>query len=191
MRINTPQDVDSERRAAVVDEAAATADRVRERLVERWGDVSDRGRRVVEVPEHGFPESADRLFDWAALALVTDGDGRVLLLSDDAHPFDRELPGGRAEAGDRPAETARREVREETGIDCAVTGLLFTERLAFDYGPPERPEVVQAVFAGEYLNGRAHGAEPAIRDAGWFGPGEIPAGTQYRERIRSYLAGES
>jgi 8-oxo-dGTP pyrophosphatase MutT (NUDIX family) len=58
----------------------------------------------------------------AVTAVVTDDDGRVLLV----HRVDNDrwaLPGGVVEIGERVAETAVREVREETGIDVEVVGI--------------------------------------------------------------------
>ena len=59
--------------------------------------------------------------------MITDEGGRVLLVK---HTYGRrnwELPGGGAEAGESAAETAVREVREETGLQVSV------ERLAGVY----------------------------------------------------------
>ena len=48
--------------------------------------------------------------------VVTDSSGRVLLLRRAYPPHDWVLPGGNAEALESPVDTARREVREETGL---------------------------------------------------------------------------
>jgi 8-oxo-dGTP pyrophosphatase MutT (NUDIX family) len=56
----------------------------------------------------------------AARILLTDADGRVLLfrfVPDDREPF-WCTPGGALDPGESYAEAARRELREETGIDC-------------------------------------------------------------------------
>lgn len=58
-----------------------------------------------------------------AAALVTDDAGRILLQRRrDSGRW--SLPGGVMEVGERLNETAVREVREETGLDVEITGLL-------------------------------------------------------------------
>lgn len=56
-------------------------------------------------------------------AFVTDTDGRALFIR---HPDTHQtwgVPGGWYEPGESHAETARREVRKETDIECAITGV--------------------------------------------------------------------
>ncbi|MEJ2208980.1 MAG: NUDIX hydrolase [Anaerolineae bacterium] len=53
-------------------------------------------------------------------------NGKVLLVRRKIEPFRGywDIPGGFCEADEHPAETARREVREETGLEIELTGLL-------------------------------------------------------------------
>lgn len=54
---------------------------------------------------------------------VTDLDGRVLLVEHADAPSTWGTPGGGHEPGESLATTARRETREETGLDPALTGV--------------------------------------------------------------------
>ena len=53
-------------------------------------------------------------------------NGKVLLVRRAVEPFKGywDIPGGFCEADEHPAEAARREVREETGLEVELTGLL-------------------------------------------------------------------
>ncbi len=50
--------------------------------------------------------------------------GHVLLAENDRDEW--ELPGGRLEAGERPDQCVVREIREETGIETEVIGIVDT-----------------------------------------------------------------
>lgn len=69
-----------------------------------------------------------------AASAVIDGHGRILLVRHTYGPRNWELPGGLSVAGEDPASTARRELREETGLELGLgelVGLYFepTHRL--------------------------------------------------------------
>ncbi len=71
-------------------------------------------------------------------AIVTDAEGRLLLV----HKTDNDLwalPGGGHDAGESISDTVVREVKEETGLDVEVTGVvgLYTNPrhvMAYDDG---------------------------------------------------------
>jgi len=59
----------------------------------------------------------------AVSAIVTDDQGRILLI----HRTDNDLwaiPGGGLEPGESVSQATTREVKEETGMDCEVTGVV-------------------------------------------------------------------
>jgi 8-oxo-dGTP diphosphatase len=64
------------------------------------------------------PDSIARVATGAA-NVVTDRDGRVLLVHHTYGQLNWELPGGLGEAGETPVENAARELREETGLVAA------------------------------------------------------------------------
>jgi 8-oxo-dGTP pyrophosphatase MutT (NUDIX family) len=59
---------------------------------------------------------------------VRDDEGSVLLVRD-AGDDGWVDPGGKREARETFADAARRETREETGVECAITGLLWAHVL--------------------------------------------------------------
>jgi 8-oxo-dGTP diphosphatase len=68
-----------------------------------------------------------------AAAVICDDHGRVLLVRHSYGRLNWELPGGVAEPGETPEETAAREVREETGLN------VVPERISGVYVEPRIP----------------------------------------------------
>ena len=62
----------------------------------------------------------------AATALVSDAAGRILLVLRSREPGRHQwaLPGGFVETGESPAEAARRELEEETGLRASGPSLI-------------------------------------------------------------------
>jgi 8-oxo-dGTP diphosphatase len=71
-----------------------------------------------------------------AACVIFDGEGRVLLVHHTYGRLNWELPGGAAEPGEAPDETATRELLEETGLRAVLdrlTGVYFEPD--HDFGP--------------------------------------------------------
>lgn len=105
--------------------------------------------------------------------VMTDPDGRVLLCQT-TFKKDWELPGGIVEDGESPVLAARREVKEEIGIDIE-TGRL----LALDWLPPYLgwSDAIEVLYdGGEHDSGLLERLvyEPReIRRADWFTVDEL------------------
>ena len=78
------------------------------------------GRRTTH--EHGERIGATAVLRVGATAAVVDGERLLLTRRSDNGEWC--LPGGGLDAGERPAETAEREVFEETGLTVRATELL-------------------------------------------------------------------
>lgn len=100
-----------------------------------------------------------------AAGVVFDELGRVLLVQRDIAPFRGywALPAGYQEIDEEPADTVRREIREETGIEVEVLALLD---LLFVPDDPRKPANV-AVFLCRAVGGRVAPGEEEQR-VGWF-----------------------
>ena len=59
----------------------------------------------------------------AVSVVVPDSQGRILLIRRVDNDY-WSIPGGGMEPGESVREAASREVKEETGIDCDITGLV-------------------------------------------------------------------
>jgi hypothetical protein len=69
----------------------------------------------------------------SADVILRDGQGRILLV-DPAYKPDWDLPGGIAKANEPPADAARRELREELGLEVRVGSLLCVDWVS-PHGP--------------------------------------------------------
>lgn len=90
--------------------------------VEFESHVFDVARDVIRFPDGLEAERAVVVHPGAVALVVLDEDGRWLLVRQYRHPARRELleiPAGTCEGDEAPAETAAREIREETGYAAA------------------------------------------------------------------------
>lgn len=101
-----------------------------ERLEARFGSFEVR-RRVEEVTPEEFEEEIEyqREGYFGAARSWTTSDRGLLLVCDRDWPDVWYLPGGTCEPGENPERTARREVREETGIEVEIRDVAAATRI--------------------------------------------------------------
>lgn len=99
-------------------------------------------------------------------------DGRILLVRKGAGPWKDHwaVPGGRIELGERMADAAVREVREETGLDIRLGPIVWNGEVI---GPGDPPEFHFTLvdFVGFPLGGTLQAGDDAA-EARWVTPGE-------------------
>jgi len=124
-------------------------------------------------------------------AVVEDDQGRILLI----HKTDNNLwalPGGGHDIGESIADTVVREVKEETGYDVEVTGLVGTYTnpghvMAYDDG--EVRQQFSLCFRARPLGGEARTSSES-KAVEWVAPGDLldlPMHPSMRLRIQHYL----
>jgi ADP-ribose pyrophosphatase YjhB (NUDIX family) len=125
-------------------------------------------------------------------ALVTDADGRLLLLRRATEPWlgRWDIPGGFCDAEEHPIDTAAREAREECGFEVEVTGFLG---LWLDHYPDPADADHPKVTLNAYYHARV-GAEVGAPDpdetseVGWFEPDALPPEIAFPHHAEAVLA---
>ncbi|MGW4725808.1 NUDIX hydrolase [Streptomyces sp. NPDC004291] len=127
----------------------------------------------------------------AASAVVTDGRGRVLLQRRrDSGLW--ALPGGGMEMGESLPGAAVREVREETGLDVEVTGLVGTytdPRHIIAYGDGEVRRQFNVCFRARVVGGSLAVSDEST-ELRFVAPEEfaaLPIHPTQRLRLRHFL----
>jgi ADP-ribose pyrophosphatase YjhB (NUDIX family) len=125
---------------------------------------------------------------------VTDTEGRVLLIrrSDNDN---WALPGGAMDCGETIAQAAVRETKEETGVDCEITGMvgIYTNprHVILYTSNGEVRQECSVVFSA-----RASGGQPTpsseSSEVRWVARGDVDDFAMHssmRQRVAHYLAG--
>ena len=104
-----------------------------------------------------------------AAAIIVNEAGEILLVKHTYGKLNWEIPGGRAEDGESPVDTAIREVREETGLSVVaqhMTGYYF------DRGAGGLHFVFRCMVEENEMDARPDGAE--ISECGYWRPEALP-----------------
>ena len=113
-------------------------------------------------------------------------DGRLLLVQRAIAPYkgDWDIPGGFLQEWEHPADGARRETHEETGLEIELTALLgiFVDR----YGDADF-NTLNIYYRARVLGGVLRPADDAER-LEWFAPGALPANIAFPGHQHHVLA---
>jgi len=109
-------------------------------------------------------------FTVGAVCFIERADGRVLLIRQ-SYRHDWGLPGGLLQRHELPAEAARREIREETGLDIV---LVSEPAVVIDPSPRRVDVVFRARLVDDADAERARPTSVEIVEVGWFPPAELP-----------------
>ena len=112
----------------------------------------------------------------AAGVVIVNSDGQILL----QHRTDNEcwgIPGGAMELGESFEDTARREVREETGLEVGPLELLYVHSGAdafYEYPNGDQVYGAAVVFTTTEFSGTLRRDPAETLDLRWFLPDRIP-----------------
>jgi 8-oxo-dGTP diphosphatase len=99
--------------------------------------------------------------------------GKVLIARRTKPPHLWSLPGGAVEWGETLAEAARRELREETGVDAEIAGYAGNrEVMLHDEAGKVSDHFVIIAFAARWLAGEAR-AGPEASAVEWVAPARL------------------
>lgn len=133
-----------------------------DRLRDDWESVPVATQRYESSPEAYDPDAvADPAFRYASAWVRRDGE--VLLVQ----PVDDDgwtSPGGTHEQGETYEETARRETREEVGVEVDLRGVLEAIVTRHRYGDRAVEWALGVVFDARYAGGEIS-RQPAEIDA--------------------------
>jgi 8-oxo-dGTP pyrophosphatase MutT (NUDIX family) len=150
---------------------------------------------VARIDYYDDPDAprATSLVPSANVAVVND-DGELLMI----HRSDNDnwaLPGGAMDLGESLIDTAVRETKEETGIDCQVTGLvgIYTDpkHVILYTSDGEARQEFSVVFAARATGGRPRPSSET-RDVAWVkrsAVGELRMDRSMKLRVGHFLEG--
>jgi ADP-ribose pyrophosphatase YjhB (NUDIX family) len=128
----------------------------------------------------------------SANVVVTNDNGDILMISRTDND-NWAIPGGAMDLGESLPQTAVRETKEETGIDCEVTGLvgIYTDpkHVLLYTSDGEARQEFSVVFTARYLGGEPTPSSES-REVHWVAAADVEKLTMDRSmrlRIGHYL----
>ncbi|ONG55888.1 phosphohydrolase [Pseudoroseomonas deserti] len=124
---------------------------------------------------------------WVGIGVVALRGDDVLLVKRGRPPRQGEwsIPGGAQQLGETAEEAARRELREEAGIEVGPLSLaVVVDALNRDEAGRLRFHYTIIDFAGEWLSGEPAAADD-VDDARWFSPAELAELPLWPEALRA------
>ncbi len=104
----------------------------------------------------------------AEVLIARDQQALLVRRTNDPYRGRWELPGGFCERGEHPADTARREIAEELGVQVRLTGVLGV------YFDPYLDDVAQVLtFIGEIESEPVPNPDE-VSETAWFSPRALP-----------------
>lgn len=150
------------------------------------------GEETIEIPPEDWdPEAAEAEESRSFVAAVVRNDDGDLLLVRNQWGGGWKAPGGTVEPGETLTAAARREVREETGVECEVKRPVHVTRQVFRHaGDPERSGtgflvVFEARASDPEIAGNPGVDGETIRDVAWFDA--LPDACANPDIVREYL----
>jgi 8-oxo-dGTP diphosphatase len=128
------------------------------------------------TPKPPIPRSPGRIVLGVA-AVIWNGRGEVLLIRRAKEPRKGQwsLPGGKLEFGETLIDGVRREVREETGLEVEILGLIdVAETIRDAEAGAADDHFVLIDYGARVISGTAEAASDAA-EARWFAPDELDA----------------
>ena len=101
--------------------------------------------------------------------LITDEQNRILFVKEKNEKSLNKLnlPGGHLELGESLIECAKREAKEETGVEVEITHLVGV------YAKVDTNHKIGFVFGGKIIRGEPKANKADINDCGWYTADEI------------------
>lgn len=130
---------------------------------------------------------------WVGVGVVVFRDDEVLLVKRGKEPRRDgwSIPGGAQEVGETCAETAVRELLEETGLTAEVTGLLdVIDAISKDEEGRVRMHYTLVDVAAEWIAGEAVAGDD-VAEVKWVGLSQIDDETMWVETLRIIRLAES
>lgn len=145
------------------------------------------GHRVDAVPPYQCPNCSWRF--WSnpkpCAGVVVEHRDEILLIRRAIEPWfgEWDIPGGFVDAGEHPADGARRELLEEAGLDLPLTALLGMWMDTYDKGesdPAQYPQSLLNIFFLAQIPDTEDRPTPNLdpgeaSEYGWFAATALPS----------------